>query len=142
MYGNECAIRKKQYFDDLGDIAGLIFEGKSLVDAAATKGMTAEEYKKALKNDIRQVNFEAYLQISKEILSKDEYLDLLAEEFWPEILAPAEKSSKMTKEYIAYAIEVIGEENFKEYAEKTIRFKNYYAYSLIASTLKYTVLAP
>ena len=143
MYANDCALRKKKYFDDLGDIAGLIFEGKDLVDAAATKGMTAEEFKKALNHDIRQLNFEAYLTISKELLSKDEYLDLLAEEFWPETFEKTEKSSEMINAYIKYAMEIIGEENFQEFAERQIRFQNYFAYSLIAAKLKFDIiLAP
>lgn len=142
MCSNGYTVEERKYYGDLGDIAGMVLEGMNLVDAAATKGMTADEYKKALKTDIRRVNPEAYLRISKALMSEDEYLSLLADEFWPSKEDDKETSDRKLDMYISQLTEVIGEEQLKAYIENNVWYKNYSVYSLLAAKQGYKKINP
>ena len=142
MCNNGNSMEKRRYFGMLGDIAGEVLEGKDLVDAAAKKGMTADEFKTALNTDIRKENFLAYLRISQALMTKEEYLSLLEKEFLTDVTDESD-SKRLIDAYIAYTLEFVGnEEAFKKHLESKIRLKNYRAYAIIAKTRGYQKLAP
>lgn len=142
MCNNGYNLEERRYYNMLGDIAGRILEGTDIVDAAATRGMTAEEFKNALNRDIRKINFPAYLQISQALLTEDEYLSLLGKEFWPAEDTEKEETSQMLNTYIGYVICVVGEENLQKFIESNVRFKNYSVYLKLAKMQGYKKLAP
>lgn len=142
MCNNGYSMEKRRYFGMLGDIAGEVLEGKNLVDAAAKKGMTAEEFKNALSTDVRKENFLAYMRISQALMTEEEYLSLLEKEFLTDVTSESD-SQQMIDAYIAYTLEFVGnEEAFKKHLESKIRFNNYRAYVMIAQKRGYQRLAP
>lgn len=142
MCNNGYTLEERRYYNMLGDIAGRILEGMDIVDAAATRGMTAEEFKNALSKDIRKINFPAYLQVSQALLTEDEYLSLLGKEFWPADDSEEEKALHMLDTYISYVSCVVGEGNLQKFLESKVRFENYPVYLKLIKMQGYKKLAP
>lgn len=140
MCNNGYSPEQRRYFDDLAHIGVRIIEGADIVDAAAEKNMTADEFKKALSNDVRKVNFPAYLQFSHALFGDDTFRILLKEEMCSN--TEAEDFSYRLISCIERGIKIYGEKSFWEFVESQIRFSNYKVYLMVAKHQGYEKLAP
>lgn len=140
MCNNGYSIKQRKYFDDLAYIGVRVIEGANLIDAAAERSMTADEFKKALKTDIRKVNFPVYLKFSKALLPPQAFFPLLKEELC--LNTDDDDYNYRFKSCVDFGVEACGEKDFKEFVESEIRFCNYQIYSMIAKYQGYKKLAP
>ncbi len=140
MCNNGYSIEQRKYFDDLAHIGVRVIEGANLIDAAAERNMTADEFQKALKTDVRKVNFPVYLKFSKALLSPQAFFPLLKEELC--LNTDDDDYQYRFKSCVDFGVEACGEKDFKEFVENEIRFCNYQIYSMIAKYQGYKKLAP
>lgn len=133
--------KKRKYFSVLEKITGLLLEGENLVDAAAAGNMTADEFKEALKTDIRKENFGAYLTITSEIVSDNALRILLCQEICSD-KESRENCSYKVRTCLDFAKKKWGENKLQEFIESDVRFNNYVVYKTIAKEMGYKRLAP
>lgn len=152
MCGNGYSKEMNERFDKYGKIAGLILEGTPVEEAAKAGGMTAEEFKKALRTEIHRLNFPAYLRIEERVMLQESFIEILKNEMcFPEHFSECEKllrtylwPAAREKEYLEALVEAKKHRyaDVQLFVENEIRFADYAIYKKLAEYMGIPKLMP